>query len=589
MIDPLHALAFSVYENPGVYCVLLGSGGSRAAEIPTGWEVTLDLVRRVAALEGVADQTDWAAWYKRTHGNEPGYSELLDQLAATPDERRSILHSYIEPTPEEQEDGKKVPTKAHRAIASLVQLGYIKVIITTNFDRLIENALREVGIEPTIIGSEDALKGAVPLIHSRCYVVKLHGDYLDTRILNTEAELSAYSSAINTLLDRIIDEHGLIVSGWSGDWDPALRAAITRAPNRRYPTFWAARGKPSSVANDVITHRAGRIIAIDSAETFFETLARLVSSQADAHKQNPQSIELMVSSTKRYLAKPEFRIQLDELVGEEARKLDRLLQTPDFALTGSYSRELVVRRIARLESVSEPLARIAGVLGRWGTGKEFQIITDLLKQFGVRDSAGGLNVLINLRTYPAVLILYGYGLGLLAARRYEELYNLFSFTLVAERDTTTPVVGHLLLGAWAGGEKEIWRLLPGLEKQLTALSDHLHGVFQPWSEDFLFSPGGYTQLFEEFELLGSFAFISLGHDKESLESAVKGQAGNNFVWAPIGRVSWDGQTQRRILDRWRLQDTTEQLMRAGFAPPDGDCFDLVLKSLGNLAGRLRWS
>jgi hypothetical protein len=47
MIDPLHALAFSVYENPGVYCVLLGSGASRAAEIPTGWEVTLDLVRRV--------------------------------------------------------------------------------------------------------------------------------------------------------------------------------------------------------------------------------------------------------------------------------------------------------------------------------------------------------------------------------------------------------------------------------------------------------------------------------------------------------------------------------------------------------------
>jgi NAD-dependent SIR2 family protein deacetylase len=190
MIDPLHALAFSVYENPGVYCVLLGSGVSRAAEIPTGWEVTLDLVRRVAALEGVKDQTDWAAWYKRTHGNEPGYSELLDQLAATPDERRSILHSYIEPTPEEQEAGKKVPTKAHRAIASLVQAGYIKVIVTTNFDRLTENALREVGVEPMVIGSEDALKGAVPLIHSRCYVIKLHGDYLDTRILNTEAELS---------------------------------------------------------------------------------------------------------------------------------------------------------------------------------------------------------------------------------------------------------------------------------------------------------------------------------------------------------------------------------------------------------------
>ena len=40
MSDPLHSLAFSIYENPGVYCILLGSGVSRAAEIPTGWEIT---------------------------------------------------------------------------------------------------------------------------------------------------------------------------------------------------------------------------------------------------------------------------------------------------------------------------------------------------------------------------------------------------------------------------------------------------------------------------------------------------------------------------------------------------------------------
>lgn len=229
MIDPLNSLAFSIYENKAVYCVLLGSGVSRAAEIPTGWEITLDLVRRVAALEGVTDEPDWAAWFRRAHQSEPGYSDLLDQLAATPDERRAILHSYIEPTPEELEAGKKVPTKAHRAIARLVQAGYVRVILTTNFDRLMESALRDLGIEPTVIASEDALKGAVPFIHSRCYVVKMHGDYLDTRILNTEVELSKYTKAMNTLLDRIIDEHGLIVSGWSGDWDPALSSDHARA------------------------------------------------------------------------------------------------------------------------------------------------------------------------------------------------------------------------------------------------------------------------------------------------------------------------------------------------------------------------
>src|SRR4029077_8023012 len=92
--DPVTQLAFSVYENKGVYALLLGSGLSRAAQIPTGWEITLDLVRRVASLQGVADHPDWAAWHKQEFGKEPSYSELLDALSTTADERRSILHSY---------------------------------------------------------------------------------------------------------------------------------------------------------------------------------------------------------------------------------------------------------------------------------------------------------------------------------------------------------------------------------------------------------------------------------------------------------------------------------------------------------------
>ena len=81
-------------------------------------------------------------------------------------------------------------------------------------------------MEPTIIRSDDDLKGAVPLAHSRCFVVKLHGDYLDTRIKNTDQELSAYTPGMDGLLDRIFDDHGLIVCGWSGDWDHALRSAM---------------------------------------------------------------------------------------------------------------------------------------------------------------------------------------------------------------------------------------------------------------------------------------------------------------------------------------------------------------------------
>src|SRR5690606_29602554 len=212
--------------NPGVYAVLLGSGVSRSAQIPTGWEITLDLARKLAEVAGENCGSDPARWYRERYGKEPDYSDLLDALAKTPAERQQLLRAYLEPTEAERAEGIKSPTTAHRAIAGLVAKGYIRVIITTNFDRLMETALADVGVVPTVLSSPDQVHGAMPLIHTRCCVFKVHGDYLDTRIRNTPAELETYPEEFDDLLDRILDEFGLIVCGWSAEWDTALRAAF---------------------------------------------------------------------------------------------------------------------------------------------------------------------------------------------------------------------------------------------------------------------------------------------------------------------------------------------------------------------------
>jgi SIR2-like domain len=213
-LPPFDAVALSLHHSPGVHAILVGSGLSRAAGIPTGWEITIDLIRRLAALGGVTEHNDWVQWYRDEHSGEPSYSEILAALASTSIERRAILQGYIDPR--EGDDIRK-PTKAHHAIARLVASGAVRVVITTNFDRLIENALREAGVEPTVIAGDDAIAGATPLIHSKCTVIKVHGDYLDARIKNTDAELEEYSPAMNALLDQVFDNFGLLVVGWSGE------------------------------------------------------------------------------------------------------------------------------------------------------------------------------------------------------------------------------------------------------------------------------------------------------------------------------------------------------------------------------------
>ena len=101
MIDPVHSLAFSIKATPGVYAVLVGSGVSRAAGIPTGWEVTLDLIRKLAKLHDKTfgpDPDDPERWYlEKFKKRKADYSDLLDELARTSTGRQQLLRKYYEP------------------------------------------------------------------------------------------------------------------------------------------------------------------------------------------------------------------------------------------------------------------------------------------------------------------------------------------------------------------------------------------------------------------------------------------------------------------------------------------------------------
>ena len=284
MIEPLESLSFSIQANPGVYAFLLGSGISRPAGIPTGWEITLDLVERLAGTYEEACEPSPVDWFQRKFGQPPDYSVLLGELAKTRAERQQLLWPYFEVNKQEREEGLKQPTAAHHAIAQLAAQGYVKVIITTNFDRLTESALREAGIEPAVLNSPDDLKGALSLPHIQCCVFKVHGDYLDTRIRNTPDELDEYPEEINRFLDRVFDEFGLVICGWSATWDGALRDAISRTPSRRFTTFWATQREPSDDAQRLINHRRAQVIPIEDADSFFRrsnTKSRLLKSSGN--------------------------------------------------------------------------------------------------------------------------------------------------------------------------------------------------------------------------------------------------------------------------------------------------------------------
>ena len=61
--DILTTLAFSVCSNKGVYALLLGSGISRNSGIPTGWDIILDLVNKLALQQKEVEPKDPETWF----------------------------------------------------------------------------------------------------------------------------------------------------------------------------------------------------------------------------------------------------------------------------------------------------------------------------------------------------------------------------------------------------------------------------------------------------------------------------------------------------------------------------------------------
>lgn len=586
--DSLTQLAFSVYESKGIYALLLGSGLSRAASIPTGWEITLDLIGRVAMAQGVEEQPDWAAWYREKTGTVPDYSALLEELAVSREERRAILHRYIEPNDEDRERGRKIPTKAHRAVAKLVQAAYVRVIITTNFDRLLENALRECGVEPTVVASVDALLGAEPIAHSKCYILKLHGDYRDARILNTEAELSTYPSQFNALLDRILDEHGLIVCGWSGEWDHALRAAFLRTSNRRYPVFWTARGDLGDGAQELVKHREARAVSIADADGFFSTLQQRVETLEQAQLRNPLGVELLVGSAKRFVCKPEHRVQLDDLAVQELERVLGLLDSPDFAPQVPWDQTAFRVRVRRYEAAAEGLACLAGVLGRWGDGSEYPLVLEIIRslQKDAERIGTGLTVFVNLRSYPAVLVFTAYGLAALRAGRLHALHRVFEAEVGREHREPRRAVEALFLMAWEGGEKSLWNQIEGFERRKTPLSDHLLDVFGQWAKRFVGPESDFELLFERYEMLGSLAHFER-EEKSQVQKQIAGSS-QDWTWTPFGRTSWDSRNAERLISEFQKDTMKAALVEAGFAKRDPEFVELFVQNFRRIAGRMRW-
>lgn len=266
-----------------VLTVFLGAGISRTAGIPLAGEIVFDLAKRLRDRDAPeqSDGDDPWEWLKAQpfYDARNPYASVLDAAFSNRTERTQFFEKIIHGA---------VPTKAHLAIAGLMERQVVSLALTTNFDRLMEHAIvRICGRMPCVL-LYDELPSIFAIRSQRPKVLKLHGDYLFGNIRNLDRELHVVKQSMSEKIDIAAKQGPCVVAGYSGA-DSSVMEVVERlaADDDAFPggVFWLQ--LDGTTLNDRVlnflqaaSHKGSGVIGIDNADEFFTELADTFTSSA---------------------------------------------------------------------------------------------------------------------------------------------------------------------------------------------------------------------------------------------------------------------------------------------------------------------
>ena len=276
----------------------LGAGASAGAGIPTAWEMIWEFKRLIycteqrISLARCSDLSDDRLRQRIQHffdSKEPGlfppendpreYEVYFQKAWPHEADRRDYIDSAIA-------QGRE--SFGHLCLAAMLRCDRARIVWTTNFDHLLEDAcatvfqttrsLTHANLDNPHVALSAITQGRWPVL------VKLHGDFRSDRLKNIRPELESQDAQLRRALVSTSSIGGLVVAGYSGR-DPSVMAALTDAlaDGDGFPRglFWLNRrgGEILPPVATLLTSAVAKKVqaAIVEIESFDELMADLVS------------------------------------------------------------------------------------------------------------------------------------------------------------------------------------------------------------------------------------------------------------------------------------------------------------------------
>lgn len=243
------------------YCFVLGAGASRASGIRTGEEMMREwrneLKQRGTAYIGDCaqelglDPKDYAFLFSEDHvlKNED-YFTLFDlRFAGKP----NVAYAYLEREMEE-----KYPSYGYYPLAMLLSNTQNRLIITTNFDTLIEDALYTYTFRHPLVVGHESLASYIANDARHPVIAKIHRDLL-FQPLNRKQDMDQLKNEWKAPLRSALSRYIPIVIGYAGG-DRTLMSLLEEMELNGI--YWCHLGEPSDKIKEIVADQNGYLVKI---------------------------------------------------------------------------------------------------------------------------------------------------------------------------------------------------------------------------------------------------------------------------------------------------------------------------------------
>jgi Caspase domain len=318
-------------------------------------------------------------------------------------------------------------------------------------------------------------------------------------------------------------------------------------------------------------------------ESDTKDIDRLVSVPFADPSVELDNTEAKVSKVKALLASESGAIGLHDMLSSEVRRFLAVTTEDSFAISGQFTLDEFVSRLARYEVAALDLALLLACVSQWGRSTHLATLQKCIARSSDRlESTGGLTVWLALRWYPLLIELYCSGVAAVDARRFDSLAAIFGTNLPSSeyQRTSDTFVEAASMAVLELNRTNVLKQIPGHERNYTPLSDYLLKVLQPKLDDVLFLGKNYEAAFDTFEVY--FALCAAD------ARLVSGQD----AWGPIGRFGWkrnrDNSPLERVLKEADAQKSEWLPLKAGLFGGDLERFKKAAERFTQMISGLNW-